>query len=430
MAEQVSTTTSGPDDSRTPPSNSSGLNDAVPPASPADLGGGFAALAETLPRLTYQLRAMFFAASFREQGAVMSDGHVLRLAVALYADDGLRRHVLANNEVEGRRGLDLWAFRDELEVRDVAPCRRLRDLPGPLRVMQAATEMDVRVLARNDVYFLTPQDVWAAAYDPGRALVRNLSRYPNFVPDVGHVRAARLNPRGGVFPYAVAGSRHFVPEPGDVALARADRSSDFAEGLALNPAFVADRDDWRFAFAHPQSRFARNLARSESFHLTPRHAARALRRPDTRLAGEVAARPDFVPTPEQAASVGDAVAASPPSGPGRPVYPREDWTEFELGLLRNPHVPVTPGLVALARSEVGCSDFVRSVTQNPTFTPGAGDVAAARRHLNTSFAEGVMMCRRYLPTLKDVRLALANPLSSFSCGVGRNPNLFTQLLGG
>lgn len=410
--QEVSTTSSGPDDSRTPPSIPPGLNDAVPPVSPADLGNGLAALAETLPRLTHQLRAMFFAASFQEQGAAMSDGHVLRLAVALYADDGLRRHVLANNEAGGRRGLDLWAFRDELEVRDVAPCDSSDDLPGPLRVVRAATELKKIDLANNDLYFLTPQDARSAWLDPDGVAASNLCCNRNFAPDAAHIRAARGRPDTWLAD-SVARSAGFAPGPEDLALARSDRTLPFAEGLALNSAFTPDPDDWAFAFRHPNSRFARHLVGNENFRPGPRLVAFARAEPETELARVLGGSPSFVPGPEDVA------------------YARSSRTGFALGLLRNPHVPVAPELVVLARSSPRCPPrVVEGVAGNPTFTPGAEDVAAARARLHSHFARGVMASANYLPTSEDVRLAHAHPGAEYAWGVAGNPNLFTQLPGG
>jgi hypothetical protein len=83
----------------------------------------FAALAKEHPALLTQLRGMFFRTSFQDVGATLSDGEVLRLAAALYADDALRGRLVSTNREQGQLLLDLGVLLDDLYDRGGSPFR-------------------------------------------------------------------------------------------------------------------------------------------------------------------------------------------------------------------------------------------------------------------------------------------------------------------
>src|SRR5262245_34368791 len=89
--------------------------------------------------LCEHLRAAFFASTFQHEGdvktATFTDGEVLRVAAALYADDDLRRSLMLVNREEGRSDLDLGPHRDELLDRQPPPAR-WEEMPEPLRLLE------------------------------------------------------------------------------------------------------------------------------------------------------------------------------------------------------------------------------------------------------------------------------------------------------
>jgi hypothetical protein len=216
---------------------------AAPSAPQPDCDPAFTALANEHPGLVMQLRGMFFRASFREFGAELSDGAVLGLGAALYADDNLRGRLVSSNREQSLPLLDLGPLADELLDRQpLLTPKSWGDLPEPLRYIdQALAALPRESLVANPMFVPTQALLDAVVADPDSPPAWGVGRNANLTLTEELVAFAVAN-TGSSFASGLAGNPQLTPPQEFVIYAIRYPNSSLASGVGQNPRLLPPED--------------------------------------------------------------------------------------------------------------------------------------------------------------------------------------------